>query len=121
MQWAAAPVGRRSLRCRACGGSGAIRARESTAAREPANNPIEPGRAEARCAGCAAANGANAVGFLLAVSRAIDALNRAVGHTVYWLILAAVLVSAGNAVLRYLFNLSSNAWLELQWYLFSAV
>jgi TRAP-type mannitol/chloroaromatic compound transport system permease small subunit len=61
------------------------------------------------------------VSFLLAVSRAIDALNRAVGHAVYWLILAAVLVSAGNAVLRYLFNLSSNAWLELQWYLFSAV
>ena len=47
--------------------------------------------------------------FLLAVSRAIDALNRAVGHAVYWLILAAVLVSAGNAVSRYLFNLSSNA------------
>ena len=61
------------------------------------------------------------MGFLLAASRAIDALNRAVGHTVYWLILAAVLVSAGNAVVRYLFNLSSNAWLELQWYLFSAV
>ena len=59
--------------------------------------------------------------FLLAVSRAIDALNRAVGHAVYWLILAAVLVSAGNAVSRYLFDLSSNAWLELQWYLFSAV
>ena len=46
---------------------------------------------------------------------------RAVGHAVYWLILAAVLVSAGNAVSRYLFDLSSNAWLELQWYLFSAV
>jgi len=61
------------------------------------------------------------VGFLLRLSRAIDALNRLVGHTVYWLILAMVLVSAGNAMFRYLFDLSSNAWLELQWYLFSAV
>jgi TRAP-type mannitol/chloroaromatic compound transport system permease small subunit len=57
----------------------------------------------------------------MALSRAIDALNRLVGHAVYWLILAMVLVSAGNAVFRYLFDLSSNAWLELQWYLFSAV
>jgi TRAP-type mannitol/chloroaromatic compound transport system permease small subunit len=61
------------------------------------------------------------VGFPLAVSRAIDALNRRVGHAVSWLILAMVLVSAGNAVSRYLFDISSNAWLELQWYLFSAV
>lgn len=59
--------------------------------------------------------------FLLRLSRAIDALNQRVGHLVYWLILAAVLVSAGNAVMRYLFDLSSNGWLELQWYLFSAV
>jgi TRAP-type mannitol/chloroaromatic compound transport system permease small subunit len=61
------------------------------------------------------------VNFLLALSRAIDAVNSRVGHAVYWLILAAVLVSAGNAVSRYLLDLSSNAWLELQWYLFSAV
>jgi TRAP-type mannitol/chloroaromatic compound transport system permease small subunit len=61
------------------------------------------------------------VHLLLPLSRAIDALNRRVGHAVYWLILAMVLVSAGNAVSRYLFDLSSNAWLELQWYLFSAV
>ena len=59
--------------------------------------------------------------FLLRVSRAIDALNEWVGHLVYWLILAAVLVSAGNATVRYLFDMSSNGWLELQWYLFSAV
>lgn len=58
---------------------------------------------------------------LLALSRLIDALNERVGRLVYWLVLAAVLVSAGNAVFRYLFNLSSNAWLEIQWYLFSAV
>lgn len=59
--------------------------------------------------------------FLLRLSRAIDALNDRIGHLVYWLILAAVLVSAGNAVSRYLLDLSSNAWLELQWYLFSGV
>src|SRR2546421_1035113 len=61
------------------------------------------------------------VTFLLRLSRAIDALNERVGHLVYWLILAAVLVSAGNASVRYLFDMSSNAWLELQWYLFGAV
>src|SRR4051794_16184047 len=58
---------------------------------------------------------------LLALSSAIDRLNASVGKAVSWLILAAVLVSAGNAVMRKLFSLSSNAWLELQWYLFSAV
>ena len=61
------------------------------------------------------------MGFLLRLSRAIDALNERVGHLVYWLVLAAVVVSAGNATMRYLFDMSSNAWLELQWYLFSAV
>ncbi len=58
---------------------------------------------------------------LLALSRLIDALNERVGRLVYWLVLIAVLVSAGNAVVRYSFNVSSNAWLEIQWYLFSAV
>lgn len=48
-------------------------------------------------------------------------MNEKVGHIVYWLILVAVLISAGNAVARKLFNLSSNAFLEVQWYLFSAV
>jgi TRAP-type mannitol/chloroaromatic compound transport system permease small subunit len=61
------------------------------------------------------------VTLLLRLSRAIDALNERVGHLVYWLILAAVIVSAGNATVRYLFDTSSNGWLELQWYLFSAV
>lgn len=59
--------------------------------------------------------------FLLRISRRIDALNRVVGRAVSWLILLAVLVSAGNAVSRKTLNLSSNAMLELQWYLFSAV
>ena len=58
---------------------------------------------------------------LLAFSRAIDALNEHVGKLTYWLILAAVLISAGNAVVRYTLNMSSNAWLEIQWYLFSFI
>lgn len=58
---------------------------------------------------------------LLAVSRLIDALNAAVGRIVCWLVLLAVLISSGNAAVRYLLNTSSNAWLELQWYLFSAI
>jgi len=58
---------------------------------------------------------------LLKLSAAIDALNSRVGQFIKWLILAAVLVSTGNAIIRKLFNESSNAWLELQWYLFGAV
>ena len=58
---------------------------------------------------------------LLKVSRAIDAINERIGRIVIWLVLVMALVSASNAVARYLFNLSSNAWLELQWYLFAAV
>jgi len=55
------------------------------------------------------------------MSGAIDALNERVGRLSYWLILAAVLISAYNATVRYTFSTSSNAWLEIQWYLFSAV
>jgi TRAP-type mannitol/chloroaromatic compound transport system permease small subunit len=58
---------------------------------------------------------------LLSISRAVDALNEHVGRLTYWLILVAVLVSAGNAVVRYSLNMSSNAWLEIQWYLFAFV
>ncbi len=58
---------------------------------------------------------------LLRVSVLIDRLNRAVGRSVPWLVLVMVVVSAGNAVVRYTLNTSSNAWLEVQWYLFSAV
>jgi len=57
---------------------------------------------------------------LLALSRLIDKLNETIGKWVSWLILLAVLVSAANAVIRKTFNMSSNAWLELQWYLFGA-
>lgn len=58
---------------------------------------------------------------LLKLSRLIDRLNAGIGRSVAWLVLAAVLISAGNAVARKLFNASSNAFLEVQWYLFSAV
>lgn len=58
---------------------------------------------------------------LLALSRAIDALNELTGRGIRWLVLACILVSAGNAVARYGFNLSSNGFLEIQWYLYSIV
>jgi len=58
---------------------------------------------------------------LLKISRAIDAVNERIGRTVIWLVLAMALVSTINALVRYLLNRSSNAWLELQWYLFAAV
>jgi TRAP-type mannitol/chloroaromatic compound transport system permease small subunit len=61
------------------------------------------------------------VKLLLRFSRFIDSLNERVGHLISWLVLAAVLISAGNATVRYSLDMSSNAWLELQWYLFSAV
>jgi TRAP-type mannitol/chloroaromatic compound transport system permease small subunit len=56
--------------------------------------------------------------FLLAVSRSIDAVSAFLGRSVSWLILLAILVSAGNAIVRKTFDMSSNSWLELQWYLF---
>ena len=61
------------------------------------------------------------MGVLLGVSRVIDAINFRIGKTLAWLILAAVIVSAINAVIRKLFDMSSNSWLELQWVLFGAV
>jgi TRAP-type mannitol/chloroaromatic compound transport system permease small subunit len=61
------------------------------------------------------------VDLMLRLSRAIDAVNLRIGKSVAWLIVAAVLVSAINAVLRKTLNISSNAWLELQWILFSMV
>lgn len=59
--------------------------------------------------------------LLLGFSRLIDTLNERIGRLVSWLILAAVVISAGNATIRYSLDMSSNAWLELQWYLFAAV
>ena len=57
----------------------------------------------------------------LAFSRVIDKINREIGKKVAWLILLAVIVATVNAIVRKLFSVSSNAWLELQWVLFGAV
>ena len=59
--------------------------------------------------------------FLLGLSRGIDWINQRVGWLARWAILVSVLISAGNALVRYSLSTSSNAWLEIQWYLFSAV
>ena len=57
----------------------------------------------------------------LSLSRLIDSINEQIGKLIMWLVLAAVLISAGNAVLRKAFNFGSNASLEIQWYLFAAI
>ncbi len=59
--------------------------------------------------------------WLLAFARLIDALTERIGRVVIWLVLVATLISAGNALARYLLGASSNAWLEIQWYLFGAI
>lgn len=61
------------------------------------------------------------MGALLQLSRLVDRINEFVGRWVSWLVLAAVLVSAGTAVARKAFDTSSNALLEIQWYLFAAM
>jgi TRAP-type mannitol/chloroaromatic compound transport system permease small subunit len=58
---------------------------------------------------------------LLKLSAGIDKFNELIGKLVMWLVLAAVIISAGNASLRKAFNIGSNAWLEIQWYLFAGV
>jgi TRAP-type mannitol/chloroaromatic compound transport system permease small subunit len=59
--------------------------------------------------------------FLLSLSRRIDGFTEFIGRSVAWLVLAAVLISTINAVVRKAFNVGSNAFLEIQWYLFAAV
>ena len=59
--------------------------------------------------------------LLLGLSRGIDWINARIGRLATWCVLIAVLISAGNAASRYTLSLSSNAWLEVQWYLFSAM
>ena len=59
--------------------------------------------------------------LLLALSRLIDAVNERLGRLANWMVLIACLISAGNAVSRYQLDLSSNAWLEIQWYLFAGM
>jgi TRAP-type mannitol/chloroaromatic compound transport system permease small subunit len=71
--------------------------------------------AQARRAGISNVSG------LLGISRLIDEINERIGRVAAWAIVVAVVVSAVNAIIRKVFGTSSNAWLELQWYLFGAV
>lgn len=59
--------------------------------------------------------------LLLKLSQLIDWLNERIGKAVFWLVLVMTIISAGNAVVRFIFNYSSNGLLEIQWYLFAAV
>jgi TRAP-type mannitol/chloroaromatic compound transport system permease small subunit len=59
--------------------------------------------------------------LLLAFSALIDALNEKIGVVCNWLVLLACVVSAGNAMVRYAYDSSSNAWLEVQWYMFAVI
>jgi len=59
--------------------------------------------------------------FLLQFARLVDRLSEAVGRAAIWLVLIVVIISAGNAVSRFVLNMSSNAWLEIQWYLFGGM
>jgi TRAP-type mannitol/chloroaromatic compound transport system permease small subunit len=74
-----------------------------------------------RAVACGAIGWREAVRELLVISRAIDWLNDRLGTVANVLVLIAVLVSAGNAMSRYAFNMSSNAWLEAQWYMFAVM
>jgi TRAP-type mannitol/chloroaromatic compound transport system permease small subunit len=58
---------------------------------------------------------------LLRIAALIDVMNEKIGRIACWLVLFACVISAGNAMLRYGFNISSNAWLEIQWYLFGGM
>ena len=58
---------------------------------------------------------------LLKLSAGVDTLSAQIGRLIRWLVLASVLISAGNAIIRKLFNFSSNAFLEIQWYLFGLI
>lgn len=66
-------------------------------------------------------SGDGCVEGLLKLSRGIDAINDRFGTVANWLVLLACLISAGNAASRYLFSASSNAWLEVQWYMFAGM
>ncbi len=59
--------------------------------------------------------------MFMPISRAIDTLNEKIAGAVSWALLAAVVICTGNALIRYIFNYSSNGWLEIQWYLFAAI
>jgi len=59
--------------------------------------------------------------MFMPLSRLIDQLNEKIAGAVSWALLAAVVICTGNALIRYIFNTSSNGWLEIQWYLFAAI
>jgi TRAP-type mannitol/chloroaromatic compound transport system permease small subunit len=59
--------------------------------------------------------------LLLGISSVIDQFNNLIGQGIRWLVLVVVLMSAGNAIMRKAFNIGSNAFLEVQWYIFAAV
>ncbi|HEU4374276.1 MAG TPA: TRAP transporter small permease subunit [Telluria sp.] len=59
--------------------------------------------------------------MFMSLSRAIDKLNERIAGAVSWALLIAVIICTGNALVRYIFKMSSNSWLEIQWYLFAAV
>lgn len=59
--------------------------------------------------------------YFLKISHIIDAANERIGRAMCWLVLLGVIISSTNAIVRYVFSMSSNAWLELQWYLFAAI
>ncbi|MES2758176.1 MAG: TRAP transporter small permease subunit [Pseudomonadota bacterium] len=59
--------------------------------------------------------------MFMSLSRAIDKLNELIAGAVSWALLVAVIICTGNALVRYIFKMSSNSWLEIQWYLFAAV
>lgn len=61
------------------------------------------------------------MGILLALSGFIDRINEKFGVLAGWLVLSSCLISAGNAMFRYAFDLSSNGWLEVQWYMFAVL
>ena len=58
---------------------------------------------------------------LLDLSLLIDAINKRLGYLANWMVLIACVISAANAMIRYAFDMSSNAWLEIQWYLFAGM
>ena len=59
--------------------------------------------------------------MFMSLSRLIDSVNEKIAEAVSWTLMAAVIICAGNALMRYIFNYSSNAWLEIQWYLYAAM
>jgi TRAP-type mannitol/chloroaromatic compound transport system permease small subunit len=96
------------------------RTRETGRRPRSAREPTRPARSRERCRPRRPEE-ERTLNALLALSRAVDRLNEAIGKAVTWLVLVVVVISAGNAVFRYAFDWSSNGLLEIQWYLFSAI